>query len=90
MTVTQLNPPIPLHTPKGEGLAWFLIDHGVEFNLLWVVCQNDTGEIWTWDNPKVRGDKNITMDRLPNVKSANIRDLIFGHVASEQQEDIVK
>lgn len=76
MTILQLNPPVPMHSPKGEGLAWFLIDHGVEYNLLWVVCQNDTGEIWVWDNKKVRGDKNITMERLTEVKAADIKNLI--------------
>lgn len=74
--ILQLNPPIPMHTPKGEGLAWLVIDQGIEFNLLWVICQNETGEIWTWDNTKVRGDKNIMMDRLVDIKKAEIKDRI--------------
>jgi hypothetical protein len=76
MAILQLNPPIPMHTPKGEGLAWILIDHGVEFNLLWVVCQNETGEVWTWDNTKVRGDKNVSMGRLLAHKASEIKELI--------------
>ena len=61
--IIQLNPTIPLTTPKGDGLAVALIDYGEDHNLKWVVIQDDTGEIWTWDNSKVRGVKNITNGR---------------------------
>lgn len=61
--IIQLNPTIPLTTPKGDGLAVALIDYGEDHNLKWVVIQDDTGEIWTWDNSKVRGVKNITHGR---------------------------
>jgi hypothetical protein len=64
MSIIQLSPPIPMYTPKGEGLAWFMIDYGVEHNLMWVVAINDTGEIWTYDNPSVRAIKNISMGRI--------------------------
>lgn len=60
----QLNPPIPLQTPKGSGVAWFLIDYGLEHNLMWVVVIDTTGEIWTFQNPDVRAQKNITQGRI--------------------------
>lgn len=63
----QLNPPIPLYTPKGKGLAWALIDYGVEHNLMWVVALDENGEIWTFQNPEVRAQNNITMGRRMNV-----------------------
>jgi hypothetical protein len=63
MSVLQLDPPVPLLTPKGKGLAHFLIDYGAEFDLLWVCFQDDTGECWTWSNPHIRAGKNITMGR---------------------------
>lgn len=63
--ILQLNPPIPLETPKGPGLAWLMIDYGAEFNLMWVVAIDKTAEIWTFENPKVRAQKNITMGRIP-------------------------
>lgn len=62
--ILQLDPPIPLDTPKGSGIALLLIDYGVEYNLMWVVAIDATGEIWTFQNPKVRAQKNITMERL--------------------------
>lgn len=66
--ILQLNPPIELETPKGKGLAWFVIDYGVEHNLMYTVAINETGEIWTFPNPEVRATKNITMGRIFNVK----------------------
>lgn len=61
--ILQLNPPIPLSTPKGDGLAWAMIDYGVEYDLMWVVAIDETGEIWTFANPEIRAQKNITMNR---------------------------
>jgi hypothetical protein len=63
MAFIQLNPPIPLVTPKGKAMAQFLIDYGLEFDLLWVCFQDDTGECWTWSNPDIRIGRNITMGR---------------------------
>lgn len=62
--LTQLNPPIPLSTPKGDGMAWAVIDYSAEFNLMWVVAIDKTGEIWTFKNPEVRAQKNITLGRI--------------------------
>lgn len=60
---TQLNPPIPLETPKGAGMAVGVIDYGPDYDLLWVVLDDATGECWTCNNAKVRGVRNITMGR---------------------------
>ncbi len=62
--ITQLNPPIPLDTPKGKSLAHFIIDYGPEHNLMWVTFVDATGECWTWPNYKIRAQKNITMGRM--------------------------
>lgn len=59
----QLNPPLMLITPKGKAVAHFLIDYGLESDLLWVCFQQDTGECWTWNNKHIRIDNNITIDR---------------------------
>lgn len=64
--IIQLNPPIPLSTPKGKGLCHFLIDYGIESHLYWVVFIDETGECWTFDNTQIRAQKNITMGRLIN------------------------
>jgi len=59
----QLNPPIPMCTPKGEGFAHILIDYGPESDLYWTVLITETGEIWTYANKYVRASKNITLGR---------------------------
>lgn len=59
----QLNPPLPLKTPKGDGLAHFVIDYGPEHDLVWVVFIDRTGECWSFSNSSVRAVKNITMGR---------------------------
>ena len=60
----QLNPPLPLTTPKGDGLAYFVQDLGPEHDLQWTVFLDGSGEIWTFMNRDVRAVKNITMHRL--------------------------
>ena len=61
--ITQLNPAIPVSCPKGKGLAWLVIDYGIEHDLMWTISIDDTGEIWTFNNKLVRALKNITMNR---------------------------
>jgi hypothetical protein len=59
----QLNPPLPLETPKGAGYVHFVIDYSQEHHLMWVVFINDTGECWTFQNPEIRLSSNFTMGR---------------------------
>lgn len=61
--IIQLNPTMPMLTPKGPALAHFMIDYGEEHHLMWVCVQDETGEIWTWPNTKVRGQSNPTFGR---------------------------
>jgi hypothetical protein len=61
--LTQLNPCLPLITPKGKAWAHLVIDYGQEHDLLWVCFQDDTGECWTWNNRDVRIQDNTTMGR---------------------------
>jgi hypothetical protein len=64
----QLNPPIPLDTPRGKGIAHVLIDYGIESDLIWVVLQ-DNGECWSWRNQDIRAQNNITMGRENGLRS---------------------
>lgn len=61
--ITQLNPAIPMNTPKGLGICHFVIDYGPESDLYWVVFIDETGELWTFNNKEIRGQKNITLGR---------------------------
>ena len=62
--ILQLNPPIPVKTPKGKGIAHVLIDYGIEHDLLWVCFINKTGECWTFNNSKITAGNNISIDRI--------------------------
>jgi hypothetical protein len=62
----QLNPPIPMLTPRGQGIAVMVIDYGPDFDLWWTVIigkGEHAGEIWTYPNPQVRGVENISLCR---------------------------
>jgi|GEM_PF-571920 len=61
--LTQLNPPLPMQTSKGPGLAHFVIDYGPEAHLLWVVFMNADGVCWTIPNPEIRLEMNWSMQR---------------------------
>ena len=85
-TLLQLNPPIPMVTPKGEGMAHLTIDFGLEHHLQWVVFIDDTGECWIFDNPDIRIQDNQTKGRAkqqyqwPNWKTQKEEDI---HIKSE-------
>ena len=61
--ILQLRPTLPMLTPRGPALAHFVIDYGEEHHLLWVCVQDNTGEIWTYANPDVRAQTNLTFKR---------------------------
>jgi hypothetical protein len=73
MTITRIDPPLPLLTPKGKAMAHFLIDYGFEHDLYWVCFQDETGECWTWNNSVIRLQNNITAGRINIPKE--IRDV---------------
>lgn len=62
--ILQLNPQIPVVTPKGKALAQMMIDYGPEHDLIWVVFQ-ENGECWCWLNQDIKAEKNITFNRNP-------------------------
>lgn len=67
----QLNPPIPMNTPEGEGFAHIVIDYGPESDLYWTVLITESGEIRTYANRHVRASKNITLGRMdPSTPTA--------------------
>lgn len=65
MTLLQLNPPIPVTTPRGKGFAVVLLDYGMDHDLCWVVFLDENGECWTFRNPQIRAQSNFTFGRGP-------------------------
>jgi hypothetical protein len=72
--ITQLNPPLPMRTPKGDGLAHFVIDYGPESNLLWVVFMQKDGACWAVPNPEVSLKANWSMGRREPEAAAEAPD----------------
>ena len=65
--ILQLDPPIPMITPKGKGYANFLVDRGMEFDNEWIVFL-ESGEVWSFLNSKVRIQDNYTHNRVSDGK----------------------
>lgn len=84
--IIQLNPPIPLKTPKGQALAHFLIEEGPESHLKWVCFQEISGECWTFQNPMIRAQKNVTQDRDYISPFYDPDDVAFSKGDSEEDE----
>ena len=61
--ILQLNPPLPMETPKGKGWAHFLIDYSQEHDLIWVVFLNKGGECWSFPNSDIRMTLNFSLGR---------------------------
>lgn len=61
--ILQLDPMLPVVTPKGKGFAFLCLDYSQEHDLLFAVADDATGEIWTWPNREVRFQTNISMGR---------------------------
>ena len=58
----QLNPPLPVVTPRGKGLAQIVIDYGPEYDIVWVVFL-ENGVCWSYRNQDIRAEKNMTFGR---------------------------
>lgn len=63
MNILQLNPPLPVVTPAGDGYAYFLKDDGIDYHTVWLVALDDGGQLWWFENPKVRLTANVTYGR---------------------------
>jgi len=57
--ILQLNPTIPLETPKGKGFAHFILDYSQEHEMIWIVFIDETGECWSFRNPEIRLQRNM-------------------------------
>ena len=86
--LTQLDPPLPMQTPKGTGWAHFVIDYGPESHLLWVVFKDADGACWTFPNPEIRIQSNWSMNRRPPSVPQSQPDAIQG-ANPETQTNVV-
>lgn len=61
--IHEIRQVIWLDTPKGQALAKFLVDRGVDSDNEWICIVNETGEIWSFDNSDVLVCKSYTLNR---------------------------
>lgn len=68
----QLNPSIPVLTPKGaaEAIGW--IDYGREHNLIWIVLLDENGQCWQFENPQIRAFPNWSLGRMIGVRPSEV------------------
>ncbi len=66
----QLNPTIPVETPKGKGYALFVIDYSSEHHIIWIVALDATREVWGFSNPEIKVQSNYTMRKENNANRA--------------------
>jgi hypothetical protein len=59
-TVVVFSPPKPVDTPKGPGRCFIWENPGMNEHNLWHCEIDATGEMWTFENPEIRGQKNVT------------------------------
>jgi hypothetical protein len=57
----QLDPPLPVDTPRGPAYAHLVIDYSQEHYVLFVCFLCDTGECWVLPNRDVKLQQNLTM-----------------------------
>jgi hypothetical protein len=67
--LTQLSPYIPVvfQSKPGiwnKGVAIAILDYSQEHDLLWVIAEDKTGEVWTLNNKLIKLQQNITMGRV--------------------------
>jgi hypothetical protein len=58
--ILQLNPTIPLDTPKGPADAFFLYDYSEQHKTMFGCFVRATGEFWIVPRDQVKLQKNIT------------------------------
>jgi len=63
MAFTQLNPTIPLRSDKASGECIAVIDYSIEHDLMWVIIDDTTGQVWTVPNKDVRAYANYSAGR---------------------------
>lgn len=70
--LTQLHTPIPVHViDKGSGIAFAVIDYGIEHHLIWVPALDESGEIWCAPNPEIGVVDNWTLGRKKEQEVLN-------------------
>jgi hypothetical protein len=55
----QLKPELFVYTPKGEGMAWLIVDYGIEHNKVWTVALRN-GQVVDFCQKDITRPENLT------------------------------
>lgn len=72
-SILQIDPPLPMETPKGKAWAHFLYDYGIEANAMFGVFLNESGEFWIFQGHELRIERNLTLGRDPTRYGASVQ-----------------
>jgi len=67
VSVTRCDPPLPVTTPKGPGLAHWRIERGIEMPTayeVWISSGEFALQIWEFDQRDIRAEHNVTARRI--------------------------
>ena len=70
MIALQLNPVIPVETPRGKAMAHIMIDYGAEHYVLFLCFLDEARECRLYRNDEVKIQNNETMRPCPNRSTA--------------------
>jgi hypothetical protein len=73
VTVTILEPPWEVDTPKGKAYAHALIDYSQESYIYFLTSAKGTGEFWIYRNDKVRlwWNESTGLGRRPDMEEVS-------------------
>lgn len=83
--ICQLNPTIDVHTPLGDGEAFFIIDYGINVNSVWVIRFKGgiikhlySDDVQIYDNPMNGEDWDIKgFDKVNKIPAGAKRNMDF-------------
>jgi hypothetical protein len=54
MISKRVEPPIEVDTDRGRALIFWMLDYTMNLNIVWGCIIKSTGEIWWYENHKIR------------------------------------
>jgi len=87
--LTQLNPPLYLTTPLGEGIC-HMVWHASPDEFFFGVFQDKTGECWWWPNHKIRLCTNLSEGRYRQSKITESKDMTAALAMHRERYNLIR
>jgi len=63
--IYRIDPPLPVMVGSRKATAHAWMDYGTDYDLMWLVAYDDTGEFWILKNSLIRQVRNDSMRARP-------------------------